>query len=170
MDAVLVEAGRDGYAQLRMAPLAKRASVSLSTFYAEFGGKEALFLAAYEASAEALLSVLTEAASGLDDEDAIEAAVVAFLDWYATRPETARSLLVEVLAAGPGALAARAAVLDRFVTGLDVVVAGRVPRIALVALVATADEIARERVRLGRPDRLRDLEPELLALARQVLR
>lgn len=104
-----------GYAAVTINDIVDTAHVSKSTFYAHFTGKEDCFLAAYEASADAVLAVIVEAADqDLPYEELVLAATSAYLERIADDETHARTFILEVLAAGPAALAMRHTVNRRF--------------------------------------------------------
>jgi AcrR family transcriptional regulator len=110
-----------GYANVAVADVIERAGVSRRSFYEHFSNKEECFLAAYDAGVEGLLDAIAEAeeaAQGGRDGVGLLAAARAgtevYLQLLADNPAFARTFLVEVLGAGPAALARRDAVHERF--------------------------------------------------------
>jgi AcrR family transcriptional regulator len=106
-----------GYTETRVVDVIGTAGVSRKTFYELFDSKEDCFLAAYDIL---LGRVLEEAESGFGLQpgapwpERVEAGLRALLGHLAAHPEEARFALVEVLAAGPKALARRDAALRQF--------------------------------------------------------
>ena len=106
-----------GYTDTRVVDVIGTAGVSRKTFYELFDSKEDCFLAAYDIL---LGRVLEEAEAGFARQpgaswpERIEAGLQAVLAHLAAHPEEARFALVEVLAAGPKALARRDAALRQF--------------------------------------------------------
>jgi AcrR family transcriptional regulator len=103
------------YANVAVAEVIERAGVSRRSFYEHFANKEDCFLAAYDAGVEALLGAIGEAeaaAGGL--LEAARAGTEVYLQVLADNPAFARTFLIEVLGAGPAALARRDAVHQRF--------------------------------------------------------
>jgi AcrR family transcriptional regulator len=121
-DAVAVK----GYANVAVADVIERAGVSRRSFYEHFGNKEECFLAAYDAGVEGLLDAIAEAeaeaAARSDGAGGLLAAARAgtevYLQLLADNPAFARTFLIEVLGAGPDALARRDAVHERFAARL----------------------------------------------------
>lgn len=114
IDAAVAE---KGYAATTIADVVRHARVSKRTFYEQFDDKEACFLAAYESASEQVLGAMAaaaEAAAGQPWERRVERVVVAYLEAMAARPELTRTFLVEILGAGPRALARRRATIERF--------------------------------------------------------
>jgi AcrR family transcriptional regulator len=104
-----------GYQGVRLADLAARARTSLATLYENFGGKEGLFLAAFDALTSRALAVSEKAfAGGPDWSEAMRAVNRELFSYLASEPELTRLALVEVLGAGREALAARDLMLKPF--------------------------------------------------------
>jgi AcrR family transcriptional regulator len=120
LEAMVQAVAEKGYARVAVADVIERAGVSRKTFYEQFANKEECFLAAYDASVDGLLAAIDEALLALAPDwlAAVRAAVEAYLEMLAARPSFARAFLIEVLGAGPEALARRAAVQDRFAAQL----------------------------------------------------
>jgi AcrR family transcriptional regulator len=104
LEAAVRIVARKGYAATTVADLTKEAGISRTTFYEMFEDKEACFLAAYDAAAEALVRRVTNA---FESEDGwprrVRAGLAALLDALAEEPDLARLALVGVSAAGPAA-------------------------------------------------------------------
>jgi AcrR family transcriptional regulator len=104
-----------GYANVAVADVIERAGVSRRSFYEHFSNKEECFLAAYDAGVEGMLEEIAlaeEGAAGL--ADGARAGTEIYLQILADNPAFARTFLIEVLGAGPEALARRDAVHARF--------------------------------------------------------
>ena len=117
MLAAMAEAvAAKGYARVSVADVIERAGVSRRTFYEQFDNKEACFLAAYDACVDLVLEgidhALREAAP--DWPAGMREATRVYLEMMEANPALARTFLIEALAAGPAALARRAAVHERF--------------------------------------------------------
>jgi AcrR family transcriptional regulator len=164
IDAIVELVAADGYAGTTVGAIAATAGVSRTTFYEQFGTKEACFRAAYDAVASELIAAIVAASSAARDPDErVGAGIDAYLEWFAARPAAAVTYVVEVHTAGPDALAQRADVLGRF---REVIAAAApdAPRAAQMALVASVDAMAHDLVRRGRAADL----PSLSADARDV--
>ncbi|HEY6779535.1 MAG TPA: helix-turn-helix domain-containing protein, partial [Thermoleophilaceae bacterium] len=107
--AAMIEiVGRDGYHATSVTDVTARAGVSRKAFYDRFGDKEQCFIAAYEDALEKLLALALEAFETQDAwADRLRAGLSALLHALAREPEVARVCFVEVMAAGPRAVAAR---------------------------------------------------------------
>jgi AcrR family transcriptional regulator len=136
----MVEAVADrGYAETRVVDVIERAGLSRKTFYELFGDKEECFLAAYDEVSARLYAVTEEAfenAAAQSWPERITAAVTALVEELAADQPTARFAVIEVLAAGPRALARRDAAIRQFTGFID---AGRSESsLALPGLTSTA--------------------------------
>jgi AcrR family transcriptional regulator len=121
MLAAMVDAvAQKGYARVVVADVVQRAGVSRKTFYEQFENKEECFLAAYDAGVDRLLAAIDDAvaAPAPDWLAGARRAVEVYLQAMATSPSFARAFLIEVLGAGPVALARRDSVQERFAAQL----------------------------------------------------
>ena len=162
-----------GYVRTTVADVLRAAGVSRETFYEQFSSKEDCFMAAYDAAVERLLADIRGPATASGDPGrlaAFERGLEAYLDALAAEPEFARLFLVEVYAAGPEALARRAAMQQRFVDVLSEALdpAGR-ERFAVEALVAAIAQMVTSKLAAGDVAGLRDLRGPLTALVARAL-
>jgi AcrR family transcriptional regulator len=98
-----------GYEKVRVEDVLRRASMSASTFYANFRGKEDLMGAAIEGvCAQAVAAVGPAFARREDWPGAVRAGFGALLNFLASRPALAHLVTVDVYAAGDFAIARRA--------------------------------------------------------------
>jgi AcrR family transcriptional regulator len=121
MLAAMVDAvAEKGFARISVADVVERAGVSRKTFYEQFANKEECFLAAYDAGVDGLLAAIDDALAELAPDwlAAARRAVEVYLERMAGGPAFARAFLIEVLGAGPHALARRDAVQERFAAQL----------------------------------------------------
>jgi AcrR family transcriptional regulator len=132
LEAMVQAVAEKGFARVVVADVIERAGVSRKTFYEQFANKEECFLAAYDAGVDRLLAAIDDAVQapppGAADTLAIppapdwlaaaRRAVEVYLETMAASPAFARALLIEVLAAGPEALARRDVVQERFAAQL----------------------------------------------------
>jgi AcrR family transcriptional regulator len=156
-----------GYPETRVVDVIGVAGVSRKTFYELFDSKEDCFLAAYDVL---LGNLLTDTAEGLESKpgapwgERMSAGLGALLRHLAEHPDEARFAIVEVLAAGPKALARRDAALRQFTGFLET---GRaetsveLPGITSLALAGGINELLYTEIlhgaSAGLPDRLPDL-------------
>ncbi|HEU5063119.1 MAG TPA: TetR/AcrR family transcriptional regulator [Solirubrobacterales bacterium] len=157
-----------GYPETRVVDVIGVAGVSRKTFYELFDSKEDCFLAAYDGLLENLLG---DAANGYESKqgapwaERIEAALAALLEHLARHPEEARFAIVEVLAAGPKALARRDAALRQFTGFLE---AGRaettveLPGITAIAIAGGINELLYSEILHGAISRLPTRLPDLI--------
>jgi AcrR family transcriptional regulator len=166
--AAVAEAVMDmGYVGTAVEDIIATAGVSRRTFYALFKNKEEAFLAAYDDGVERLFAAV-EAAYQMGDgwSERARNGLQAFLDSLALSPELAHLCIVDVLAAGPTALARRDAAMQRFV---DMVDDGRqearkglvVPSMAAQTIVGGLHEVIYSRILRGETASLPALLPEL---------
>jgi len=113
--AVAQVASTHGYGAMSVQDVVREAGVSRRTFYEQFKNKDHAFLAAYD---EASGRMMTTIRVGIDAEktfeDKISAGFRAFLELLAASPAFAKMCIVEVLAAGPEAIARRARTMEDF--------------------------------------------------------
>lgn len=161
-----------GYVATTVTEVLRRAGVSRETFYEQFRSKEDCFAQAYDAAAGILLTGAAEA-GGSDGTplERFDRVLRAYLDTLAAESEFARLFLVEVYAAGPDALARRAAVQQAFVAGLVEEFGARTAehRFACEAFVAATSSMVTARLAAGDLDGLRALHAPLLRLAGELL-
>ena len=113
--AVLSAAAERGYAEMSVEAITAGAGVSRRTFYEHFKNKEDAFMAAYDAVVHQAATQVRRAY--LNETTALErlrAGIKAFLQFLAADPQAARTVIVEVLAAGPRAIARRNAAVALF--------------------------------------------------------
>jgi AcrR family transcriptional regulator len=157
-----------GYVATTVADILRAAGVSRETFYEQFKSKEDCFAHAYEAAAGILLAGLSETQAGDGDPlDRLGRTLSVYLDTLAAESEFARLFLVEVYAAGPEALARRAAVQRAFVDLVTDGLGARTAedRFACEAFVAATSSMVTTRLAANDLDGLRALHRPLLRLA-----
>lgn len=142
--ATIAAVGARGYAATSVAELGRLAGVSKRTFYEQFANKEACLLATYDAITDCALSRVAAARdAGRDAEAGLRGAVEAFVLAAAEHPAAARLALVEMLVAGPVALAHARAGRRRFeglLAGAFARTATGVPAPAIVCGIACGVE------------------------------
>ena len=171
-----------GYANVAVADVIERAGVSRRSFYEHFANKEECFLAAYDAGVSGLLDAIAEAeaaASGGDLLAAARAGTAVYLELLAANPAFARTFLIEVLGAGPDALARRDAVHERFAQRLAEAHAaiveaagGGLPAPApyvFRAAVGAIHELVTQRLLVDGPEALPDLLGPILEVELRLL-
>jgi len=104
MAAVARLAGEKGYGPTTVGDVARRAGVSLRTFYEHFEDKEQCYLAAYDVFARVLLERIAADVTPVSGwSEFVTAALRAYLGTLAEEPEVARGFLIGANAAGPAA-------------------------------------------------------------------
>jgi AcrR family transcriptional regulator len=104
-----------GYGAMSVQDVVREAGVSRRTFYEQFKNKDHAFLAAYdEASGRLMTTIRVGIEAEKSFEDKISAGFRAFLELLAASPAFAKMCIVEVLAAGPEAIARRARTMEDF--------------------------------------------------------
>jgi AcrR family transcriptional regulator len=167
LDSVADVVSLVGYQAMSVEAVVGGAGVSRRTFYDNFKSKEDAFLTAYEEiGAELVLSVQ----ESFDAAETFPAGVIAccraFLEFVAARPHYADMCIVEVLAAGPGALARRNAVMAAFAQllheGAELVEdLTHPPELTAETVVGGIYEIVYSRVLQGKTAELPELLPDL---------
>jgi AcrR family transcriptional regulator len=116
---VMVAVADKGLAAATIADITDHAGVSKKTFYEHFTDKLACFLAAYDHGSRAMLEQTARAAEaaradGLDAAEQLRAGTHAYLDFLVSEEPYARTFCLEMLAAGPEAIARHRACRDAF--------------------------------------------------------
>lgn len=158
------EVAERGYVGTTVEDVATRAGMSVKTVYSNFSGKEDLLTAAIDSgAAQIIAAVLPAFRRNPYWPEQVRAGLTAFFGFLASRPALAKVMLVEVLAAGQGALQLRQAALAPMESLLA---QGRrlnaeVPAIATEAIMGGILSLAARRVREQGPQDL----PELVQAA-----
>jgi AcrR family transcriptional regulator len=166
--SVIDVVSRGGYAGLTVRDVIARAGVSRRTFYEHFSNKEDVFLAAYDSVVEHVISEVRVAhAGGRTWPEAVGRGLAKFLGLLAGQPALAHVCIVEVLAAGPEALARRARAIEAFsdLVSPDPALLPRghtVPPLAMEVVVGGIYEIVFSYVSRGESYALPTIWPELL--------
>jgi AcrR family transcriptional regulator len=171
-----------GYGPTTIADVTAAAGVSKKTFYEHFADKLSCFLAAYDHGSAAMLRAVNDASRDASAAGAVEQlrhGNRAYLAFLVDEEPYARMFFLEMLAAGPEAVA-RARACRRSFT--DTMRAWHEharrehrdwPRAADVdyeAATAVAHELALERIATGRTGELAGLEDTLVSLQLAILR
>jgi AcrR family transcriptional regulator len=167
---------RVGYAEASAEAISREAGMSKATFYEHFANKEECILALFDAAGGRVREAVA-AATGVDGaamvegstpEERVLGGVRAFLAAIEAYPDYARTLLVEIIGAGPQAAARRDAVLEDFAKLIDAQNAVAAERFGAVRLASLDDafaivgaivELTSRHLRHGRPADIRELEP-----------
>jgi AcrR family transcriptional regulator len=112
---------RVGYAEASAEAISREAGMSKATFYEHFANKEECILALFDEAATEVrraMAAASDAEGYASYEQRVAAGVHAFLRTLAVYPESAQTLLVEIIGAGPRAAARRDAILEAFADAL----------------------------------------------------
>jgi AcrR family transcriptional regulator len=157
-----------GYPETRVVDVIGVAGVSRKTFYELFDSKEDCFLATYDMLLGNLLADTAdgfEARPGAPWAERVEGGLGSLLEHLAAHPDEARFAIVEVLAAGPKALARRDAALRQFTGFLE---SGRsetaveLPGITALSLAGGVNELLYSEILHGAAAQLPDRLPDLM--------
>jgi AcrR family transcriptional regulator len=170
--AVAEATSERGYARMSVEDVVRGAGVSRRTFYELFANKEQVFLEAYDQVAHLLVAAVraaNESEKGFANR--VTAGFRVFLELLEASPAFARMCVVEVMAAGPEAVAKRTAVMGEFAkllednarTELDH--GASVPAMHAQTIVAGAYEAVYRMIAAGEVGRLSTLLPDLVESA-----
>jgi AcrR family transcriptional regulator len=166
--AMIDVVSKRGYPETRVVDVIGVAGVSRKTFYELFDSKEACFLAAYDVLLDNLLSEATnvfESKPGAPWAERMAVALEVLLEHLSQHPDEARFAIVEVLAAGPKALARRDSALRQFTGFLE---SGRsetsveLPGITSIAIAGGINELVYSEILHGAVARLPSRLPDLM--------
>jgi AcrR family transcriptional regulator len=97
-----------GYPAMTVEDICSRAGVSRRTFYENFRDKEDCFLTSYRVLGEEMVAAIAGAASaGQNWQERARFGLAALLRRWSERPDAAHMAVIDVMAAGPAALAER---------------------------------------------------------------
>ena len=165
---------RVGYADASAEAISREAGMSKATFYEHFANKEECILALFDHAAAYVLEEMTRELGSPDDvssyDEWIERSLASFLGILAAHPDSAQTLLVEIIGAGPRAVARRDETMDLF-AGLLLRDNARLgPRFGhptfasrddAFACVGAIFEVVSRQLRTGQPADIRELGPTL---------
>jgi AcrR family transcriptional regulator len=166
--AVAQAAAGLGYAEMSVETIIARAGVSRRTFYEHFRNKEDAFLAAYDAAVHQQARCIRRAYFRQTTvRERLRAGIRAYMQFMASEPELARMCIVEVLAAGPQAIARRNEAMRMFAEIIEDNIHELIPgcqRAALTSetIVGGIHEVVFNRILANRIDELPGLADDLL--------
>ncbi len=168
--AMLRAAAELGYREANVQDVIERAGVSRPTFYEHFSNKEDCFLAAFDVTAARLRErVASAAAKGGDDwRDRLRFGLETLLNFTATEPDAARTLIVEARAASVEAVMRRDDLLDHFASCIDAQVRELLPNapshspITAAGIVGGVEALLYSRLNKGEVDDLDSLLPSMM--------
>jgi AcrR family transcriptional regulator len=162
---------REGYAAATAEAISREAGMSKATFYEHFANKEECILALFEVGVTEVMRQMARASGTVGQasyEEHVAVNVRAFLQTLAAYPDSAQTLLVEVIGAGPRAMERRDAILEAFADALYRDNARTAPRFGAptfasrddaFAVIGAIVELASRHLRSGRANEIADLEP-----------
>ena len=170
---------RTGYAEASAEAISREAGMSKATFYEHFANKEEAIIALFDAAAEQIRAGVAEGFGRQESaEGRVHEGVRAFLTTLIAFPDHARTLLVEIIGAGPRAMERRDEAMQAFADFIDRENAMAherfgVPRLKspddAYAIVGAAVELASRQLRHGRPADPLELEPVIERMIAGVL-
>jgi AcrR family transcriptional regulator len=172
---------RVGYAEATAEAISREAGMSKATFYEHFANKEECILALFDdAAAEIKLAMgaASEATGYASYDERVAANIRAFLKTLARYPDSAQTLLVGIIGAGPRAAARRDAILDAFADALYRDNVRTAPgfgaptfasRDDAFAVIGATVELVSRSLRQGKPGDVLALEPVIARLMLGVL-
>lgn len=167
LDAVADVVSFKGYVAMSVEDIVSAAGVSRRTFYDNFRSKEDAYLASFDAiGAEAVRRVAAAYDASASFPEGVVACLRAFLELAASETRYADMCLVEVLAAGPAAIARRNAVMrslaELLQRGAETMPdAIHPPALTAETVIGGIYEVVRTRVLQGQATDLVGLLPDL---------
>jgi AcrR family transcriptional regulator len=171
LDGMLEAVGAGGYEHTSVRTVLDRTGVYRQAFYDNFAGKDDCYLQAYQAGVGRVEGLVEEAAAGATSwTGQLRAGLETLLDFLDAEPDVGRALVVEVHAAGPEALALRAAAMGRINAFLDraresVDETESPPAIAGEGIAAGIHAVIHSRLATGSDGGFRQLLPEFMYFA-----
>jgi AcrR family transcriptional regulator len=165
----------DGYAETTIADVVRVARTSRSVFYKHFADKEECFVETYRQMTKVRIWASLSAAAEVPDwKDKLDVGIATYFQWMAEHPQVATATVVEVHAAGRGALEARSRALRdwmRTIEGISVLARAAGTEIELgeaayAAIVLTAEAYVHEYALRGRLERVVEKAAAVQGLAR----
>ena len=157
-----------GFQDVPVAEVISRAGVSRKTFYELYASKEECFVALYDQELERLLFPTLQAFQGTESwVDRLRTALGVLLGALAADPASARLCFVEVLSAGPKALARRNGAMAKLDPLFDrknvsTAVGSTRPRAVTAGAVGYLSEVLNREIGEGRTAELPGLRAELM--------
>ncbi len=184
---LLVAAGtvfaRVGFADASAEAISREAGMSKATFYEHFANKEECILALFDQARDYVVGEMSRQLGDRDDAGSYEGwlarGLAAFLGILAVHPDQAQTLIVEIIGAGPQAIARRDEVMDRFARLLLQDNATIAPRFGQPTFASQDDafacigaifEVVSRQLRTGQPADIREVAPTLERVVLGVLR
>jgi AcrR family transcriptional regulator len=169
--ALAEETSEQGYQQVTVADIVRRAGTARNTFYENFRSKEDCFSATQEYAMTSALERVVEAAGAMQSwPQRVRAGLTAFLSYVTAEPALARTCMVEALSAGPAAVEyyekSQQAFVSLFRLGRDVSPRGAdLPETLEEAIIGGVFWIVYQRLAAGEVAAIPELLPELVEFA-----
>lgn len=157
-----------GYVKTTVAEVLRRAGVSRETFYATYKDKHDCFMAAFERSANELISRTRDAAEdaraqGGSTEEVISRMLYSFLALVAEEPAFARTYYVEVYAAGQDAIERRVGMqMAQVGTVMDLIKFDESQRFLVQISMASIGAVVTQFVSLGQTEHVTSVHEQLV--------
>jgi AcrR family transcriptional regulator len=171
LTGMLEEVGSKGYDVTSVRTILDRTGLYRQAFYDNFPDKDTCYLAALDAGV-ARIEALARAAAASEEtwRGKLRAGLGAVLDFLDSEPDIGRALVVEVHAAGPEALARRAAAMKVVTDFIDLArqevrESETPPAIAPEGIVAGIHAVVHSRLSTGADEGFRQLLPEFMYFA-----
>lgn len=171
LDGMLEAVGAEGYERTSVRTVLDRTGVYRQAFYDNFKDKDECYLEAFDAGLARLEAIVVAAAAGETTwTGQLRAGLGALLAFLDEDPDIGRGLIVEVHAAGPEALAKRAAAMQRATAFIDsardkVDEAEAPPAIAPEGVAAGIHAVIHSRLASGASEGFTQLLPEFMYFA-----
>ena len=173
--AAAVVFSRVGYAEASAEAISREAGMSKATFYEHFANKEECIIALFETAATEVMREMANAELETEKtyEDHVRAGAHAFVETLAKYPFSTRTLLVEIIGAGPHVAQRRDVILDAFAEALyrdnarcaerfgAPTFASRDDAFAVIGAIA---ELVSRQLRTGHPENPQELEAIIVRL------
>jgi AcrR family transcriptional regulator len=160
--ALAVLTAERGYPAVKVEEVVRLASMSTTTFYANFAGKEDLMTAAIDsACAQAVAAVVPAFNRHASWPEAVRAGFGALLNFLASRPALARLVTVDVYAAGDSAIERRMAALAPLGALLEnnTTIWGVTPAVVFEMIAGGVSHLLHDAVKTSGPESLPGLAP-----------
>lgn len=172
IQALAEESVANGYREVTVAAIVKRAGVARNTFYESFANKEECFLAASDLAGQEAMRRVVDAVRGYGGTwaDQVRVGIGAFLAFAASESALARIFVVESLSAGPAAAERYErtvrAVVPLFRLGRGASDHGEhLPPTLEETIIGGIFWVVYQRIVIGRPEQLEGLLTELVEFA-----
>jgi len=166
LEAIPRIAGSSGYGAITIVDILAEAGTSRGSFYNHFADKQDCFLAAYDTVVERVVGEVIANCEGEEDwAERVRIGLATIIEIFALKPELARTVIVEPVAAGAEGQRRRRRTIERFARLLET---GQKP-IAQMPLqasratmaVGAAESLLFDEIRAGRAADLRDRSADL---------